>query len=187
MSRFRLSFLIVLGVLTLMLAMFCAILLSKWRIDIIRSPIVDKRMNDKFVQEIGPINDLNTSIAFRNLSNLIVFTSPSQDPNDMSFVIQNKTNESIIFPDQGFGIQGFWLDEVAGEWIKIKQMPIYQQIRYILPPNTESYEGEIDNSLVIRGIDIMSKDYRQVRLYISGIGSNTGKTYGAYTDYLLLK
>jgi len=142
------------------------------------TPSVSNESNKAFVSSVAGSVDLNSGItAMEFLEPLYRFQI-----NNITFVVFNHTDEAIVFSNQGFGLTVFHYDDIANAWKKLQLQHVPYPEPKILPPKLEKWDSNIDNTWDILENDSTALGYSQVRLYISGQGKNTNKTYGAYLD-----
>lgn len=136
-----------------------------------------KAADEIFVSSVVPNQDLNTGITIE----FATFLLPEQRDN-VSFTVLNHTDESIKFTNQGFGLTIFGYDDINQRWESLELQHIPYAEPKILPPKLERWDPEINNSWDILENDVAALDREFIRLYISGVGEATNKTYGAYAD-----
>lgn len=136
-----------------------------------------KEADEIFVSSVAPNQDLNTGITIE----FATFLLPEQR-DYLAFTLLNHTDESIKFSDQGFSLTIFGYDDINQRWESLKLQHIPYAEPKILPPKLEQWDPEINNSWDILENDVAALDREFVRLYISGVGESTNKTYGAYAD-----
>jgi hypothetical protein len=137
-------------------------------------------VDDKFIKRYAMDVDLNTGISVvRSPSLIAVDATPS--PYFIDFVVFNHTKEPIVFPNQGFGLRTFVYDESTQAWSEIHlQKPAPTEV--ILPAGLERYDYHINNSWALDDLDFADFEHDAVRIYIIGVGKETGKSYAAYYD-----
>ena len=103
----------------------------------------------------------------------------------IDFNIYNHSDESVVFKDRTFSVQGFCPDTQNMEW---KTFPIIfvqtnqQPSSVTLPPNLNVFDREVYNSLAFFRIALEESGCDVIRLFIVGKGSISNKSYGAYID-----
>ncbi len=102
--------------------------------------------------------------------------------NNITFAVFNHTDEPILFPNQGFGLSVFRYDENNSKWEKL-QLPHtpYPELT-TLPPRTESWNTENNNTWDLLENDTTAFGYKKLRLYVLGKGKFSNTPYGAYLD-----
>jgi hypothetical protein len=143
----------------------------------IATSVSSKEADKVFVSTVVNSIDLNSGITMETTEPLYRFQS-----NNITFAVFNHTDETIIFPNQGFGLIVFRYDTIAHTWEKLQLNYIPYPEHKILPPKLEKWDFDIGNTWDILENDSTALGYSQVRLYISGQGKNTNKIYGAYLD-----
>lgn len=139
-------------------------------------------MDELFINKIAPNIDLNSGITIERLKSGVALGDSPPLSNDVAFLVLNHADESIVFPDQGFGLQLFGFDTSSSSWQKI-EMRTHPEVRQkVLPPRLGNYDFSVDNSWLVFADELQRTKYSSVRLYILGMGSRTGKQYGAYLD-----
>ncbi len=141
-------------------------------------------VDDNFVESYAKDVDLNTGISIVRFGYLMaVDATPS--PKFIHFAVYNHTKEPIVFPNQGFGLRTFIYDELTEAWSEIhlqKPAPTEET----LPAGLERYDYHINNSWALDDLDFADFEHDKVRIYIMGVGKETGKSYAAYYDARLL-
>ncbi len=145
----------------------------------------DSRLEQQFVDSIAVNVDLNSGITLVRPSTGISIGNSSGVSNDVTFMLQNHTDEPIVFPDQAFGLMVFWADTEAGKWQNVELRTQPDPSQKTLPPRLERYDAAANNMWSVFPNEFMTLDHLQVRLYVQGVGTVTGKKYGAYLDAVL--
>ncbi|MBC6962638.1 MAG: hypothetical protein DWB48_07885 [Nitrosomonas sp.] len=141
------------------------------------TPDYSYEANSIFASEVAGKADLNLGITMER-----AIPVDASQINNVTFAVFNHTDEDILFPNQGFGLIIFAYDNVGKQWIPQPLMhPPYPQ-KTTLSAKLESWYTEIDNSWDVFENEIVSLGYKQLRLYVSGIGQVSNKLYGAYLD-----
>jgi hypothetical protein len=135
-------------------------------------------VNDIFVSSIAGNIDLNSGITMDGPTPVVI---PEQI-NNIDFAVFNQTDEPILFPNQGFGLTVFRYDEIAKVWRKLPMQYVPHAEPKILPPRLETRYSDVNNSWHILEDETTAWGYKQIRIYVSGKGMKTNKTYGAYPD-----
>ena len=133
--------------------------------------------NEIFVSSIAGNVDLNSGITMEASRSAI----PEQI-NNVTFAVFNHTDEPIQFSNQGFDLKVFRYDEVARKWENLPLRYIPHSELAILPPRLETWDFELNNAWDILDDETTAWGYKHVRIYVSGTGQMTNKTYGAYLD-----
>lgn len=141
------------------------------------TPSYSYEANSIFASEVAGKVDLNSGITLER-----AIPIDSSQINKVTFAVFNHTGEDISFPNQGFGLTIYAYDDVGKHWVtQPLTHPPYPQ-ETILPAKLESWYTDIDNAWDIFEDEIISLEYKQLRLYVSGIGQSSKKLYGAYLD-----
>ena len=133
--------------------------------------------NEIFVSSVAGKIDLNLGITIESTTPAI----PDQI-NYVDFHVFNHTDEPILFPNQGFGVIAFRYDEIAKEWKNLPLHYVPHAEPTILPPRIETWNTDVINSWSIFEDETTAWGYKDVRIYVSGKGQMTNKTYSAYLD-----
>lgn len=133
--------------------------------------------DDIFVSSVADNVDLNSGITMEAARSAI----PEQI-NNVNFAVFNHTDEPILFTNQGFNLTVFRYDEIARKWENLPLRYVPNSEPKILPPRLETWDFELNNSWDILEDQTTDWGYKQIRIYISGDGEMTNKTYGAYLD-----
>jgi hypothetical protein len=142
------------------------------------TPKYSKEANDIFVSSIAENTDLNSGLTIERAMSLY-----SDQENNVSFAVFNHTNESITFPNQGFGITIFWYNDTKNLWEELSLNHLPYSTAKTLPPKLERWDFEENlNSRDVLENDVEALPYDLVRLYVSGVGDLTDKKYGAHID-----
>ena len=134
--------------------------------------------NDIFVSSIASDVDLNSGITMDGPTPVAI---PEQI-NNIDFAVFNHTDEPILFPNQGFDLTVFRYDEITKEWKKLPLQYVPHAEPTILPPRLQTRYSDVNNSWHILEDETTAWGYKQIRIYVSGKGMTTNKTYGAYLD-----
>ena len=124
--------------------------------------------------------DLNSGITMERALPLY-----DEQINNVTFAVFNHTNESILFPNQGFGLAVFRYDEITKIWenLQLPHVPFPEPTT--LRPMVESWSSENNKSWSILEDDTTALGYKQLRLYVLGRGEITNTAYGAYLDVIV--
>jgi hypothetical protein len=133
--------------------------------------------NEIFVSSVAGKIDLNSGIIMESTTPAI----PDQI-NYVDFNVYNHTDEPILFPNQGFGLTVFRYDEIAKEWENLPLHYVPHAEPTILPPRIGTWNTDVINSWSIFEDETTAWGYKHIRIYVSGKGMTTNKTYGAYLD-----
>jgi len=141
------------------------------------APYFSSEANEIFASSVVGAINLNSGVTMERAMPLY----PNQI-NNITFAVFNHTDEPIIFPDQGFGLTVFAYDEINKDWerLQLRHVP-YSQSK-TLPPKLETWDFEINNGWDILENDVVALAREQIRLYVTGKGKATDKTYSAYLD-----
>lgn len=136
--------------------------------------------NEIFISSIVRDADLNSGITLDATKSVI----PEQI-NNIAFAVLNHSDESVNFPNQGFGLTVFRYNETAMKWenLQLKYKPYHEP--KTLPPKLEKWDFSINNTWSVLEDETSAWGYKQIRLYVSGVGQSSGKTYGAYLDVII--
>jgi len=141
------------------------------------TPYFSNEANETFTSSVAGNIDLNSGITMDSAEAVYRFQI-----NNITFAVFNHTEEAIIFSNQGFGLTIFRYDDITKTWENLPLSPIPYPEPKTLPPKLEKWDLDINNTWGILEDEATALGYNQVRLYISGRGKNTNKTYGAYLD-----
>jgi hypothetical protein len=141
---------------------------------------------NSFVKMLGQDVDLNSGITIIRSSIGLVISGPTPDPNNVSFLVFNHTDEPIMFQNMGFGLKVFWFDQKAGMWNQIMLPHTPYASKQILPAHLEKYSSSITNQWFIFSDDINITPSRELRIFIEGVGTVTNKKYGAFINLALV-
>ena len=141
------------------------------------TPVYPKEANQSFVSSVVGDSNLNSGITIRRIEPL-----ESSQINYISFIVLNHTEEHIVFSDQGFGYSLFWYSDIDKMWKELFLAHYPDQTPKTLPPKLEDLDRDTRNTWTILENDIETLPYKQVRLYVSGIGQISDSTYGSYID-----
>lgn len=133
--------------------------------------------NEAFVSSITGNIDLNSGITLDEAKSVL----PEQI-NSITFAVFNHTDEPILFPNQGFGLTVFRYNENAKTWENLQLQYVPASEPKILPPRLEIWDFEINNAWDILEDETTAWGYKQIRIYVSGVGQMTSKAYAAYLD-----
>jgi hypothetical protein len=139
-------------------------------------PLFSGEANEIFVSSVAGDVDLNSGITMERPASAI----PEQI-NNVGFAVFNHTDEPILFPDQGFGLTVFRYDEIARKWENLPLRYVPHVEPTILSARIETW-SDVDKTWAILEDETTAWGYKHVRIYVSGTGQMTNKTYGAYLD-----
>ena len=134
--------------------------------------------NEIFVSSVAGDVDLNSGITMDGPTPMAI---PEQI-NNIDFAVFNHTNEPILFSNQGFDLTIFRYDEIAKKWENLALRYVPHSEPTVLPPRLETRYSDVNNSWHILEDETTAWGYKQIRIYVSGNGQMTNKTYGAYLD-----
>ena len=134
--------------------------------------------NKIFVSSVAGDVDLNSGITMHGPTPVAI---PEQI-NNIDFAVFNHTDEPILFSNQGFDLTVFRYDEAAKKWENLPLRYVPHSEPTILPPRLETEYSDAHNSWDILEDETTAWGYKQIRIYISGKGMITNKTYGTYLD-----
>lgn len=143
----------------------------------IATPDYPYKANTIFASDVADGVDLNSGITLER-----AIPVDSSQINNVTFAVFNHTDEDILFPNQGFGLIIFTYDDTGKQWVPQTLMHPPFPEETILPAKIENWYTDFNNSWDIFEDEIVSLGYKQLRLYVSGIGKVTNKLYGAYLD-----
>ncbi len=146
--------------------------------------IFDDQADEAFSQIYANDVDLNKGITIKRIPFGSAIGGPTPSPNNFAMDILNHTDEPIRFQNQGFGLRTFIYDQERAAWSEITIQKPFSEI-VILPAKTESFDPTIDNSWVMPDEEFEQVQISDVRIFITGTGEKTGKTYAACYDLRL--
>jgi hypothetical protein len=132
---------------------------------------------DLFFTRIIQNDDLNSGITLEQS-----FPEQIQKNNHITFIVLNHTNETVIFPDQGFGFELYGYNQNNLIWEKQTLRLRSDQTIKELPGKVEFMDFKNNNIWTILNNELSDIPYDVVRLYVSGKGAKSGKIYGTYLD-----
>jgi hypothetical protein len=141
------------------------------------TPIFSEEADQSFISSVVASSNLNSGITIYRIKPL-----ESSQINFITFVVFNHTDEPIVFSNQGFGYSLYWYSDVDKTWEELSLPHFPDRTPKILPPNLEDLDRDIRNTWTILENDIKILPYKQVRLYVSGIGQTSNSVYGSYID-----
>jgi hypothetical protein len=136
--------------------------------------------NEIFISFVSTDN-INTGISIEKAE------SVGSNKNDVGFSVFNHTNESVVFPNQGFGIQLFGYEENGKMWVELFLPHSPSSAPKTLPAKIEEWSLALQYTWSIPGMQLESFEYQKIRIFISGKGNNTNTKYGAFLDILVGK
>jgi hypothetical protein len=134
--------------------------------------------NEIFVSSVAGKIDLNSGITMDGPTPVAI---PEQI-NNIDFAVFNHIDEPILFSNQGFDLAVFRYDEIAKKWENLPLRYAPHSELTMLPPRLETEYSDVNNSWDILEDETTAWGYKQIRIYVSGKGQMTNKTYGAYLD-----
>ena len=101
----------------------------------------------------------------------------------IGFSVLNYATESVTFSDQGFGVTIYYYDESTLRWEK-KELYPYPAPRPITLSAKATDYSHVNNWSILESdiVDVVPGEYR---LYVEGVGSVSGKKYGAFFDFVV--
>lgn len=152
---------------------------SKYLQTVYPTPVIDKQADEQFVQVYGRGIELNTGLTMDRKRYGVPLEGPTPSPNELLYKLKNNTEEDIVFTNMNAQI--FTYNE-KGKWIHVYTVK-YNPMFLILAPKdqkTSSYDyldiGDISKEI----------PYQNLRIFITGLGINSGKKYGAYCDVTII-
>jgi len=157
------------------------------------TPIVQYLPTPKFTSEaeIQFVNtiarNININEGIRMLRENLSIPDNGSTPlhNHVLFSVFNLTDEPVVFPDVRFGLKVFWYNASVHEWDIINLPPFQTVQEKTLPAHLSTYKADVDNWWLISEKHFVNIPHRELRIYIAGTGSISGKKYGAYMDIRL--
>jgi len=140
--------------------------------------LFSEEANEIFVSSVAGDVDLNSGITMDGPTPIAI---PEQI-NNIDFAVFNHTDEPILFNNQGFDLRVFRYDEIAKMWENLPLRYVPHSEPTILPPRLETEYSDVHNSWAILDDETTAWGYKQIRIYISGIGQMTNRIYGASLD-----
>lgn len=139
----------------------------------------------QFVNKIAQNTNLNEGIRMLRVPVSTFDNGPTPLPNFVDFIVYNLIDESVVFPDVSFGLKIFWYNASAHKW-EIINLPPFQTVQEkTLPAHLFAYKNNINNQWIITDDHFINIPHRELRIYIAGTGSISGKKYGAFMDIRL--
>ena len=170
-------------ILVILISFFIVVVYKKIKFDITKN---ERSINgqsfelveDEFHDVIGEKVFINSGITIERVN-----THYGAEGGVGFLVSNNLSDESVTFLDGSFGLEVYYLDHHSNEWKKIEF--IYDEIissQVTIPPlSNKLAEGNLYfYYLEFRHLENLESE--EIRLYISGIGNDTGNKFGAYTD-----
>ena len=149
------------------------------------TPVIDPMANQIFIDNVSPVDELNTGITIERINAVQINGLPTPSPNYISVLVLNHTDESVIFSDIGFDIQVFEYSPDLSTWKRLTLRYWPEKSQKVLPPKLEKFDFNVLNSWELLDGDIMNSTSNSLRIYVFGKGAVTGKTYGAFLDLTL--
>ena len=99
----------------------------------------------------------------------------------IGFSVLNYATEHVTFSDQGFGVTIYYYDESTLHWEK-KALSPYPELRpkTLFAKTTDLSHVNTWSILESDIVDVVPGEYC---LYVEGVGSVSGKKYGAFFDF----
>lgn len=152
----------------------------------VKSFTVDPTLEQDFERMYVKYADVNSGISIQILSS---YNAPTEtDFGGLAeYAVYNHSQEPIIFPDSGFGLRIFTIQNDA-IWKEIKQnTPFMENPTTMMPSGKviDSFGNLKKNSLFLRYSDFDTEIPSMLRLYVAGTGQKTHINYVAYIDLSL--
>ena len=143
------------------------------------TPLVLSQADMAFAKVVES-TDLNSGITIQ-----LSLSGPEfKTDKNIAFIVLNHTNETITFPDQGFGFELYWFNQTDLQWEKQKRIYTSDPVIKQLPAKVEKMDFQSDNIWPILADELDTIPHNQLRLFVSGKGMQSGKIYGAYLDFV---
>lgn len=155
-------------------------------VEVPATPVVDPAADAQFRAQVAPMEDMNSGLTLQRSPIGIFQGAPTPSPNYIDLVIFNHTDEPVQFSDIGFHIQAFSYKPSTQRWIPISFTVFPAPTPQVLPARLETLDFNVLNSVVVMPKDLPPTAPRAMRLLVSGLGTKTGKTYGAFLDVMLV-
>ena len=138
---------------------------------------------------MGCANHAQKEEAFSALVNarlnkeIILERSSTNTKGLIGFFVLNYATEHVNFSDQGFGVTIYYYDESTLHWEK-KALSPYPELRpkTLFAKTTDLSHVNTWSILESEIVDVVPGEYR---LYVEGVGSVSGKKYGAFFDFVV--
>jgi len=142
---------------------------------------INEKKEENFTNQFGVGKYLNEGIFIQGPKQFSLSKDGANDHKGLTYYVKNNTNESVYFPNQGFGMKILFFDMKNQQWKEIKiQEPA--EIPQIIPSQFETINTYYKYSWSIPYWDVNKLNQGRYRIYISGIGQNSNKNYAAYFD-----
>lgn len=142
---------------------------------------INENEEENFNDQFGIGKYLNEGISIQGPKQFSLSKDGANNLKGLTFYVNNNTNESVSFPNQGFGMKILFFDLQNQQWKeKIIQKPA--EIPQIIPSQFESKNIYYKYSWSIPYWDVHKLNQGRYRIYISGIGQKSNKKYAAYFD-----
>jgi hypothetical protein len=171
-------------VFVLLIAWSSTIWLPKLVIPSISTFSVSNDLQQQFISQYAVNADINSGVTISVES---FFDRPSDSPVKelVEFTVFNNSSEDIYFKNNGFGLRIFTVNDTIEEWQEIIPIIHPADIPTILLARTERVGPQTNNSYYLQYSDFVGKLPSKLRIFITGIGKITGKTYDAYIDLFI--
>ncbi len=134
---------------------------------------VSDKKNDSFLTETNA--SLNKEITVKR--------TQSNTPELIGFIVSNHSEETITFPDQGFGVRIYYYNEGSQQWNQKLLSPYPAPRPKTLPSGLDV--PAFSNMWSILETDIIALHPQEYRLYVEGNGDFTNEKYGAFFDFII--
>lgn len=146
------------------------------------TPAFDATADARFLEEIGPIDDINHGLTLVRLGTAVIQGVPTPSANYASLMVLNHTSESVRFADVGFGIQAFAYEATTRHWIRSPLLHYPAPMETTLPPKLETLGSTVLNTVEVLPEDLPRPVPSLMRFLVSGTGIQTGTKYAAFVD-----
>lgn len=151
--------------------------------ELLPTPVVSTDEDTLFYALIGQEVNMNNGVTMGVVTSMQPMSEPPQPLNHFTYVVFNNTSEAIRFPDQGFGLEIYTIENSAWKLLQLRYVPIASEKE--LPPKLKKLDFDAENFLSLSEENLNSLPSHNIRLYIHGVGEKTNKRYGAYLDISL--
>ena len=140
-------------------------------------------MENVFIEKFSKSATVNSGINL-HVSSFYGDPSDTQAGELLSIDVYNSTDEPVAFENIGFGLRFFTPNDNLGDWKEVELLYTPAKISKLVGAHTMSYDMVNDNAYSVNYSDFKAELPNKIRLYITGSGQISNKTYVAFVDVL---
>jgi hypothetical protein len=141
----------------------------------------------QFASVIAKGAELNQGLTVERLPITATTKRPASPSNAFVYLVYNHTDEDIVFDRQDYNLSVYSYNMSLGTWEKVSLLTYGSRKTTILPPHLDKFDLALSKEWFVSDEDLSTIKQTEIRIYVIGKGSNSGKTYGAFFDLVLVR